>query len=113
VLVEGGLLIFDALNRHSYKPPLKRLRYRATIRSRSGFSDKFVDVLSWSETEEALAGAAFKIQAASGYGWLPFTVNSTTRLVEAAAWAEKLLQLDRLPGISPRILVAARRQMNI
>jgi ubiquinone/menaquinone biosynthesis C-methylase UbiE len=108
VLRQGGLMIFDALNRHSYKMPLKRLRNRAIIRSHSGFLDRYVNVLSWRELQQALTGAGFKIQSVSGYGWIPFTVDSDNSLVNAAAWIEQFLRFDRFPSVSPRILVAAR-----
>lgn len=108
VLCSGHLLIFDALNRHSYKPLLKRLRPRTSIRSHPDFLDKYVNVFSWREVQQALAGAGFDVQAVSGYGWIPLSVNSRSKLVNAAAWVERILRLDRLPGVSPRVLVAAR-----
>jgi SAM-dependent methyltransferase len=112
VLGQGGLLIFDALNRHSYKLPLKRLRHRDSIRSQPGFLDKYVDVFSWREVQQALARAGFEVQAVSGYGWIPFAVDSRSKLVNAAAWLERLLRLDRLPSASPRVLVAAWKQVD-
>jgi SAM-dependent methyltransferase len=108
----GGLLIFDSLNRHSYKLALKPLRYRASIRSHPGFLDKYVNVFSWDEVLRAITGVGFDVQAVSGYGWIPFTVSSKNWLVNAAARVEQVLRLDRFPSISPRVLVAARKQID-
>jgi ubiquinone/menaquinone biosynthesis C-methylase UbiE len=112
LLGPAGLLIFDSLNRHSYKLALKRLRRRTSIRSRSGPLDKYVDVFSWNEVLQAIAAAGFDVQAASGYGWIPFGVNSESKLVNPAAWVEQVLRLDRFPSVSPRVLVAARKRVD-
>lgn len=109
VLSQGGLLIFDALNRHSYKLSLKRLLHMNSIKSRPEFLEKYINVFSCREVQRALAGAGFDIQSVSGYGWIPFSVDSESRLVNQAAWIEQLLRLDRFPNVSPRILVAAQK----
>jgi len=57
-LRSGGLLIFDLLNRHSYKLAMKRLSYRNNARFRPDFRDKYVNVFSWNEVQQALAGLA-------------------------------------------------------
>jgi ubiquinone/menaquinone biosynthesis C-methylase UbiE len=112
VLRCGGMLIFDALNRSSYKQPLKRILYRASSGHQAGFFTKYVDVFSWKKVKHALAKSSFDVQAISGYGWIPFSVNSQSNLVNAAARIEQVLGLDRLAGVSPRILVAARKQVD-
>jgi ubiquinone/menaquinone biosynthesis C-methylase UbiE len=96
VLGQGGLLIFDALN----------------IRSHPGFLDRYVNVFSYREVQQALAGAGFDIQAVSGYGWIPFGVNSESKLANLAARVEQVLRLDLFPSVSPRVLVAARKQVD-
>ncbi len=110
VLRNSGLLVFDSLNRHSYKLAVKRLSRRTGARSRPDFLDKYVNVFSWREVLQAIAGAGFDVQAVSGYGWIPFTVNSRSRLVNAAARVEQVLQLDRLPHVSPRVMMAVRKK---
>jgi SAM-dependent methyltransferase len=112
VLCSGGLLIFDSLNRHSYKLPLKHLRHRASIKSHPGFLDKYVNVFSWSEAQQALAGAGFDLLAVSGYGWIPFTVNTRSIRVNTFAWVEQVLRLDRFPSVSPRVLAAVRKRVD-
>jgi acetolactate synthase regulatory subunit len=51
----------------------------------------------------------FDIQAVSGHGWIPFTRKSGSALVDVMARVERRLRLDRWYGISPRILVGARK----
>jgi SAM-dependent methyltransferase len=109
VLTQGGLLIFDTLNWNSYKLLLKRLHLSVAMKSHQTSLDKYVNVFSWQEVQSALAKAGFSIRAASGYGWVPFPVNSNNRLVNTAAHVEQLLQLDRFPGVSPRVLVAVQK----
>ncbi len=110
ILRRGGLLIFDALNRHSYKLILKRLgRFlRPLISGRP--SDKWIDVFSYSEVVQRVGRAGLDIQAKSGYGWPPFSVTSNSRLVDATASIERFLQLDRFPSASPRFVLAARKK---
>jgi SAM-dependent methyltransferase len=110
VLDTGGLLIFDALNRHSYKWVLKRLWRCLGIRVSGGPSDKWMKILSCSEVLAATVVAGFDIQAASGYNWLPFTQGSDSVLVNVIALMEQRLRLDRYPKISPRVLIVARRR---
>ena len=103
-------MILDALNRHSYKLPLKRLCHRHSIRSNPDFFNKYVNVFSGKELKQAITGAGFDVQATSGYGWIPFSVHSRSILINAAARIEQGLQLDRLPSVSPRILLAVRKR---
>jgi hypothetical protein len=55
------------------------------------------------------ADHGFKIQAVSGYNWLPFSRLSDSALVIPAARIERALRLDRCPSVSPWILVAATK----
>lgn len=112
VLRIGGLLIFDLVNRHSYKVILKRLRHWLSIAPTGNPSDKWIDVYSCREALSAIAHAGLDVQAVSGYGWIPFDVNSESKLVHVAARAEQVLRLATFPSVSPRVLVAARKQVD-
>lgn len=102
VLRNGGLLIIEALNRHSYKWPLKKLLSRGvTLPSAS---------LSCREMLPEITAHGFDVQAISGYNWVPFMRESNSRLVGIAALIEQMLRLDRYYSISPKILVAARKR---
>ena len=102
VLRPGGLLIFDALNRRSYKWHLKnRVGRRLELPSAD---------LDYRDVLRAVIHHELEILAVSGYNWLPFTRHSNSRLVRAAALVESTLRLDRYYRISPKILVAARRR---
>jgi ubiquinone/menaquinone biosynthesis C-methylase UbiE len=110
VLRCGGLLIFDALNRHSYKLILKRLgRFLGPLFA-GRLSDKWIDVFSCQEVLQLVGRAGLDLQAIHGYGWPPFSVSSNSRLVNATISVERVLLLNRLPRVSPRILVAVRKK---
>ena len=101
VLRPGGLLIFDALNRRSYKGSLKTLTGR-TLGLPSA-------ALTCREILTAAGRQGFAITAVQGYNWPPFNRLSDSRMVGVAARVEQTLHLERLYRISPKILVAARR----
>ncbi len=110
MLRSEGLLIFDALNRHSYKLILKRLGRYLGPSFAGRPSDKWIDVFSCREVLQLIGLAGFDLQAARGYGWPPFSVNSNSRLVNATASVERVLRLDRFPRVSPRIVMAVRKR---
>ena len=66
--------------------------------------------LDYRQVLRAAVAHGFAIQAVSGYSWPPFTRNSNSRFVEAAALLESVLRLDRVYQISPKILVAAKKR---
>ena len=101
VLRPGGLLIFDALNRHSYKWHLKN-----RVGRHLGLPSADLD---YRDVLRTAVHHGFEILAISGYNWVPFTRHSDSGLVRAAAFVESALRLDRFYQISPKILVAARR----
>ncbi len=102
MLRAGGLLIFDALNRHSYKWPLKLLSARALALPSAN--------LSCNEILRTTIQHGFEIQAVRGYNWVPFTRHSDSALVSVTALVEEMLQLGHYYRISPKILVAARKR---
>jgi SAM-dependent methyltransferase len=124
-----GLLIFEALNRHSYKGVLTSMarwaartgRFRLMMRrssrlralenrfGRSEGGEPFPGE-SCEETLQSAAALGFSVVAISGFNWLPFRRLSNSRLVAPAAWLEKALRLDRHPASSPWVLLAAQKQ---
>lgn len=112
VLRDGGLLIFDALNRHSYKLILKRLgRFFSPLFSCRP-NDKWIDVFSCREVLQLIGPAGFHLESVRGYSWPPFSQNSNNRLVNATASVERILRLDHFPHGSPRIVMAVRKKQN-
>jgi SAM-dependent methyltransferase len=102
VLDTGGLLIFDMLNRRSYKWPLKRLMGRTL--------DLPSAALNYHEVLGSMVDHGFDLQGVSGYNWIPFGRDSDSAFVGPVAVVEQMLRLDRCYGISPKILVAARKK---
>ena len=103
ILANDGLLIFDFLNRKSYKWLLKRMTGRTDYLQHPSAGLSHLDVFT------ALETSGFHIENAIGYNWQPFTRNSNSTLVEIAASIEDMLHLEQFYQISPKILVAARK----
>jgi len=101
VLRPDGLLVFDALNRHSYKWHLKNRIGRRKDHPSSN--------LDYRELLRATRDYGFDIQVVRGYNWVPFTRETDSELVNVAALVESALRLHRFFKFSPKILVAARR----
>lgn len=101
VLGRDGLLIFDFLNRHSYKWTLKQ-KIGRTLEPPSAN-------LSYEEVFDALVNAGFEIEGFQGYGWPPFHRESNSVLVDTVAMVEDALHLGRFHTVSPKIIVAARK----
>lgn len=109
VLNFGGILIFDALNRYSYKILLKKLSRIIGSQSIVRQDGKWIDVLSFAEIMQVINHSGFDLLAAHGYSWPPFSANSISRLVSTCVLVEQILRLDRFPIISPRIFMSARK----
>lgn len=111
VLCNGGLLIFETRNRHSYKWVLRKLRRCLGLGPTTDWFDRQLDIASCSQVLRVIREVGFDIQAISGYDWIPFSRRSGSALVDVMARVERGLRLDRWYGISPRILVAARKSL--
>jgi SAM-dependent methyltransferase len=103
VLRNDGLLIFQSLNASSYKSVAKRF---FSLTEGIGPAGN----LSCREVLNTTIGCGFGIQGISGYNWAPFTRNSDNALVGVAAVVEQLLRLERYPGSSPWVLIAAKKR---
>lgn len=101
LLQPGGMLIFDVLNRNSYKWWLKGVVGRRLNLPSSE--------LTYQQVTIALQQNGFSIDNVRGYNWQPFFRDSDTPLVSVAAYVEQLLQLNRWHQVSPRVLIAATK----
>jgi 2-polyprenyl-3-methyl-5-hydroxy-6-metoxy-1,4-benzoquinol methylase len=99
LLRPDGMIIFDSLNRRSYKWLLKGLVGRRLNLPSSE--------LTYQQVIADLKTAGFTIESVRGYNWQPFFRDSDTPLVGVAAQVEELLQCGRWYQVSPKILVAA------
>lgn len=106
VLSPNGLLVLQAVNRRGYKRRLKELVHP---RKRIGGSTRSGD-----EVLRSIVDAGFEVGEVEGYNWLPFPADSSrlanTSLVGLAAAVESKIGLGRHRGLSPWILVKARKQ---
>ena len=106
VLRPDGALVVQAINRQGYKRRLKEL-LRPSRRHRS-------TTTGGGEVVGSIAAAGFDVTTVEGYNWLPFRSDmsrlSDTVLVDGAAWLERRLGARRHLGLSPWILVEARKR---
>jgi 2-polyprenyl-3-methyl-5-hydroxy-6-metoxy-1,4-benzoquinol methylase len=110
VLSDGGFLIFESLNRNSYKWALKRFLHIIKKDSSNRSREKWINIFSCREVLLAANYCGFDVQAVYGYNWIPFTQASNCRLIKPAAFIERALHMDRFFMISPRFLVVAKKR---
>lgn len=105
MLRTGGLVIFTAHNRRSYKGLLKHLASHRN--ERRYYGETYLHTTS--QIRAQLRASGFSLLRERGFNWIPFTRDADTRLVWAAARLERALGLGRLLGWSPWVLVAAQK----
>ena len=110
ILRHDGVLIFDALNRNSPKWMLRKLRSLISQKQTGQLSETWLNILSYDEIIQVVIESGYYVEADSGYSWLPFAQNSDNRWIDVMARIEKGFQLSEIPSLSPRILIAARKQ---
>jgi SAM-dependent methyltransferase len=107
VLRPDGALVVQAINRRGYKRRLKEL-----VRPRRRH---WSTTTSGDEVVASIAAAGFEVTTVEGYNWLPFRSDmsrlSDTVIVDGAAWLERRLGARRHLGLSPWILVEARKRL--
>lgn len=99
VLKDGGWLLFNEANRHSYK---------AIIYRKIGSSSKFYRH-SHSEICSLLTDSKFAIERTVGMNWLPIKRNSDCRWTPFAAKIERGLRLRFFPSTSPWVFYVAQK----
>jgi ubiquinone/menaquinone biosynthesis C-methylase UbiE len=109
VLASGGLMIFEASNRNSYKWILKKLQRSVGPDSFNSQNDKWIEILGCDELMEMVAGYGFEILKISGYNWIPFRRSSNHCLVDMTARIERVFKLEGCYQFSPNILVTASK----
>jgi SAM-dependent methyltransferase len=107
ILKDNGIIIFTILNRLSYKGFYKKLILREDFSKH--FWRKSHYATSFWQIKSRLRNAGFKLIRANGFHWLPVSRESNSKLVPYCAVIEKLLHLDLLPSLSPRIIIQARK----
>ncbi len=99
ILKDGGWLLFNEANRHSYKK---------IIYDKISSSTQFYRC-SHSEICTLLADNNFKIERAVGMNWLPIIRDSNSRWTPFAAKIERELRLRAFPSISPWVFYVAQK----
>ncbi len=101
VLRPGGMLIVTLQNRLSWKGLWAKLR---PGRYRYATGDVYY-VHSLGEFSDMFRRVGLELRDALGYNWLPFNRASNSLLLRPLAILEALLQLRRLPSLSPWIIM--------
>jgi 2-polyprenyl-3-methyl-5-hydroxy-6-metoxy-1,4-benzoquinol methylase len=103
VLREGGLLIFTAHNKLSYKGLLRRVRQETRFYSRS-----------IGDIRQRLRAAGFTVLREQGFNWLPATRLSNNRLIPFLGSVGKSMHMGSAAAqFSPWVLVLARKGSEI
>jgi SAM-dependent methyltransferase len=105
VVRKDGLVIFTVHNKRSYKGLMKSLSNRG--KDRRYYGETYLHTTS--QVRAQLLTAGFSIWREHGFNWIPFTRDSGTPLVWAAARLERTLGLGRMIEWSPWLLVAAQK----
>jgi len=101
ILKDGGWLLFNEANRHSYKAILLHKISSSTQIYRH----------SYSEICSLLADNNFKIERAEGMNWLPIKRDSNNRWIPFASKMERGLRLRAFPSISPWVFFVAQKSV--
>lgn len=104
VLAPGGRMVLVTWNRWSFRG----LATDAASWVRERRPHRFYRV-SYRAWRRELRASGFAVAAERGMCWFPFGRASDSRLIPAAAALEGRLGLDRLPSVSPWVLVTAER----
>jgi len=107
ILKNNGIIVFTLLNRLSYKGFYKKFILREDCSKHPWKKSHYAT--SFRRIKVRLGNAGFKITRAKGFYWLPVSRESNNRLVPYFALVEKLLHLDLLPSLSPRIIIEGRK----
>jgi len=107
ILKDNGIIIFTLLNRVSYKSFYKKYILREDCGKHPWKKSHYATSL-W-RIKSRLRNAGFRITKAKGFYWLPVSRESNHKLLPYLALVEKLLHLDLLPSLSPRIIIRARK----
>jgi SAM-dependent methyltransferase len=99
----GGLLALVMWNRRSLRGAVVAAESRLRGRPNEFYRH------SYAERRRRLSSAGFAVVEDRGLCWFPFRRTSDSRLVPVATTLERLLGLDRLTGVSPWVLLLARR----
>jgi len=107
ILKDNGIIIFTILNRFSYKGFYKKLILREDFSKHLWKKSHYAT--SFRQIKSRLGNAGFKITRANGFYWLPVSRESNNKLVPYFALIERVVRLDLLVCLSPRIIIRARK----
>jgi len=97
-------------NRMSYKYVIRLLLNRqATETKRKGTGQTRVYLFTAAEILNRAQNAGFKIRAMEGYNWIPFSKGSNSRWIHCASIIEHRLMLQRIPFLSPWLIVCLQK----
>ncbi len=105
MLSPGGVVLFTATNRSSWRTMLERVKSRL-----ARATDYHYSIFTPRQYDEIVREAGFEIDRVEGFLWCPCTLSSDNPLVDVCAWMEKTLGLVRFTAQSPWLFYAIRKQ---
>lgn len=99
ILQDGGWLLFNEANRHSYRAPIHR---------KFSLSTQFYRH-SYTEICSMLTNSGFQIRKVAGMNWLPIKRDSDYQWIPFASKIESGLKLSNFPSISPWVFYVAQK----
>jgi SAM-dependent methyltransferase len=102
VLKPGGRFVGSFLNLHSWRGVMANMK--STVLGRPKYYS-----MSYAAFRRSLRNHGFTVDYESGCCWPAFGRQSNSRWIPVATGAERILQLNRLPSISPWIVYTATR----
>ena len=106
LLSENGNLIFTYTNNASWRYILRN------IKNVNGKATSYYDV-NIIELKKILADCQFKIESVEGMNWIPFPLNSNSKMINLFAYVEEKLNLNKWYSQSPWLLLSVRKIKSI
>lgn len=107
-LNENGVFIFNFMPKHSYKNLFKKI---FKFLKKSETSDYYY--YSYSEVKEILTSNKLVVIENYSYSWLPFRVNSNSRMIGWLYIIERILRKFNMMSFAPRIMIVSKIQKEI
>ena len=107
VLRPGSVLVGVFLNRRSIRGLFVLLREKFKVRPTVDAA--FIYSKSYKNFKRELQGRGFEFVFERGFCWPPFSRDSHSPLIGICTFVERMLGLQRLPGLSPWVVFTARK----
>lgn len=102
LLKNDGIFIFTATNKSSWRTILQKIKDRNQ-------PDYNYSIFAYSTYKKIISQTNFKIDSVNGFLWIPFKINSNSKLVNFFSWTERKLRLNKFISQSPWLLFVVKK----